>query len=280
MKNLILIPDVHGRTFWRKLVEKYKNKEDYEIIFFGDYLDPYPFEGINGNAACTEFFDIIQEARTANNIVLLLGNHDLHYLPQFLSEWGCRRINDRKNEISEYFDLNLFKVAHSAKVAGKTYLFTHAGVTKPWYQLITGKITHGTNTFCELMEIPEDEKRALESTPLTVDGLNSLTQTSAGLEALRIVSRERGGNWNHGSCVWADISEHIWNDDSDLNEYGFQYQIFAHNLTYPTVNDFYRGLYCAMIDNGHGFLLNSDTGELTEIKNDVDDSYNEPRFFF
>ena len=41
MEEIIIIPDVHGRTFWREAIEKYRNKENTQIIFLGDYLDPY-----------------------------------------------------------------------------------------------------------------------------------------------------------------------------------------------------------------------------------------------
>ena len=34
---MILVPDIHGRDFW-KVVKSYK---DNTIVFLGDYLDPY-----------------------------------------------------------------------------------------------------------------------------------------------------------------------------------------------------------------------------------------------
>ena len=43
MKRLIIIPDVHGRDFWRKAVCE---NPDGEFVFLGDYLDPYGFEDI------------------------------------------------------------------------------------------------------------------------------------------------------------------------------------------------------------------------------------------
>ena len=43
-KKWIVIPDVHGRKFWRDVV---KGNEDKRIIFLGDYLDPYGMEGIS-----------------------------------------------------------------------------------------------------------------------------------------------------------------------------------------------------------------------------------------
>ena len=39
--TIIVVPDVHGRTAWKNVIP-YANKEGYEIIFLGDYHDPYP----------------------------------------------------------------------------------------------------------------------------------------------------------------------------------------------------------------------------------------------
>jgi predicted phosphodiesterase len=57
MKTLI-IPDVHGRTFWKKAIEKHKDEVN-KIIFLGDYLDPYPWEGITRKEAIRNFQEII-----------------------------------------------------------------------------------------------------------------------------------------------------------------------------------------------------------------------------
>ena len=37
--KLTIIPDVHGRPFWRDAV---KDVADTPVVFLGDYLDPYP----------------------------------------------------------------------------------------------------------------------------------------------------------------------------------------------------------------------------------------------
>ena len=41
MSKIFIIPDVHGRDFWKKAYD-YVDKVD-EVIFLGDYLDPYEF---------------------------------------------------------------------------------------------------------------------------------------------------------------------------------------------------------------------------------------------
>ncbi len=40
-KRIIVVPYIHGGTFWKEPVQKYIDQVD-RIIFLGDYLDPYP----------------------------------------------------------------------------------------------------------------------------------------------------------------------------------------------------------------------------------------------
>ena len=74
---MIIIPDVHGRTFWRKAVKEYMGDEP--ILFLGDYLDPYAYEEISP-ADAFEVFHEIMDIKKSNPeaVTLLLGNHDLH----------------------------------------------------------------------------------------------------------------------------------------------------------------------------------------------------------
>lgn len=45
MSKLLIVPDVHGRTFWKYAT---KHIDEYErVVFLGDYLDPYPRECIS-----------------------------------------------------------------------------------------------------------------------------------------------------------------------------------------------------------------------------------------
>ena len=46
-KKILVIPDVHGRYFWKEPVKKYFDTVD-RVVFLGDYLDPY--EGEEGLA--------------------------------------------------------------------------------------------------------------------------------------------------------------------------------------------------------------------------------------
>mgnify|MGYP006379875163 FL=1 len=52
MSKILIVPDVHGRKFWHK-AEELINEVD-KIIFLGDYLDPYFWEGITFETAMIE----------------------------------------------------------------------------------------------------------------------------------------------------------------------------------------------------------------------------------
>lgn len=60
MKEIIAIPDIHGRTFWKSVKN---DKSDSIIIFLGDYLDPYPHENITFEDALANFEEIIDFAK-------------------------------------------------------------------------------------------------------------------------------------------------------------------------------------------------------------------------
>ena len=45
MTKILILPDIHGRPFWKDAVEKHFDECD-KIVFLGDYLDAYPNEEI------------------------------------------------------------------------------------------------------------------------------------------------------------------------------------------------------------------------------------------
>ena len=81
-KKYIIIPDVHGRPFWMDAVKDVSNTP---VIFLGDYLDPYGYEGIRADEVFPRFERIIELKRAyPDAVTLLLGNHDLHYVDREL----------------------------------------------------------------------------------------------------------------------------------------------------------------------------------------------------
>ena len=65
--EILIIPDVHGRDFWREPVKDVLENSDKPVIFLGDYLDPYSYEwegtGVDCQEYCVEVFKDILELK-------------------------------------------------------------------------------------------------------------------------------------------------------------------------------------------------------------------------
>ena len=135
--------------------------------------------------------------------------------------WGCRRIDSRLDELTELYTRNLhhFKIIRIVE----NYIFSHAGVLKDWFETVTDKKPIGKSLlFSEFVELSDTDK-VLLNIDLSENEINSWLSHEIGRRVLGMVSRERGGRDVYGSCLWADIYEHIpYFNTSQLN----YYQIF------------------------------------------------------
>ena len=227
--KLLIIPDVHGRTFWKDATGRYGDKVE-NIVFLGDYLDPYPQEGITPEFAFENFRELLAYAQTDDRVTLLLGNHDLHYLYPQDFERCTRYSSDNALKISHELQLTAqpFRMAFATEVGGKKFLLSHAGVTKSWYE--RNKELIGT---------------------LTVEHLNDLRLGGIGFLTLNDLSVYRTwfGGFETGSMVWSDVRERVGAEE-DVE--GFEYQIFCHTqlADEPIITDTW-----ACIDCRKAFLL-------------------------
>ena len=247
MAKILIIPDVHGRKFWHK-AEEIINEVD-KVVFLGDYLDPYKHEGITFEDALEEFKQIINfKTKYSDKVVLLIGNHDLHYWPQYKSMWGCRRDDINFDVISYLFvnNINLFQISYKTD----KYLFTHAGVQQGWLDTINGKKKARMTTAFKL-----DKE-------YSIDNLNDLLYDCHN--ALWTISEERGGRDPYGSCIWADIYEHLSYFEPPIPNI---YQVFGHTMIYPDIHKEYIDSNFAMLDSQHCYLL--DDGKFIKIEHDA-----------
>lgn len=230
MDKILVIPDLHGRQFWREPVINNLNNPNIHIVFLGDYLDPYPeIDNITPEEAFEEFKYLIQTIKDTENVTMLLGNHDYSYWGNMVKLNGCRKDTERKYEIANIFNNNksLFKIAYEYD----KYLFTHAGVILDWF-----------NHF-----YPEQ--------PINAETLNNLINNP---HALMQVPYERGGYSKNGSCIWADLMEHQFNRDIGY------YQIFAHTYQWLSKEPIIQPNF-AMLDCAKAFELDTESGEIIEI---------------
>lgn len=230
MENIhtIVIPDVHGRTFWKTVFERYHQEEfpNIPIIFLGDYVDPYSFEGVDKEFAIENFKEIIDVAKKDKRVHLLIGNHDMHYW--YDAPYKCRVDKKNYNIIKDIFlqNFTLFNIAYEEMIDDEKFLYTHAGVTRYWLEHLKrigeigleiniGKMKESQIPFCEMLRdmTPDAEK------------LNKMKLNFQGQANLWMASYERGGEYSDGSCIWADLSEWFYN----MSEIPGLWQVFGHS---------------------------------------------------
>lgn len=229
MTKILIIPDVHGRNFWKEPCENWKDK----IIFLGDYHDPYG-EYVDGEPTkaesltnLKELVEFVDTRRKISDVICLLGNHDLSY---FNGNGKCRFDYWKQNEIRfliRILNPQLYYIYEDLTTEDPhKYLFSHAGITKDW----------------------------LDYNNLELKDLDNIDLTN--LSALDHIPYSRGGYNKYGSCVWNSLE-----DFQVQNHYKDYYQIFGHTWggrTEPLVTDKY-----AMLDCCKPFVLNTETEQIT-----------------
>ena len=218
----VIIPDVHGRSFWRKAVAE---AGEAQIVFLGDYLDPYPEEGIGRGTAWDGFMEIVALKRAhPERITLLLGNHDLAYVQSAIAGARFDRRNARRNRTFFYENLALFEMTVSIEASGKNYLLSHAGVLPGWVRANVRLLGDCCDIGTRLNKLLHDNANRF-----------------AFMMSLADVSEARGGTDSYGSPVWADVSEHA----TDHYEIKDTYQVFGHTqLVSPLITPYWACLDC------------------------------------
>ena len=230
--KLIIIPDVHGRTFWRDAV---KNDPEGKFIFLGDYLDPYPDEEYMDSEVFQGLVDIIQLKKdNPDRVTLLWGNHDLHYrYPELM---GSRYDIEHAERNAHIFwdNQRLFQMAYEVKAGGKRFLFSHAGIGRQWISANFPKL--------------DDED-------ITAELMNDLVGWPEFMSALGDISYLRGGDKPFGSMIWADFREFA----DEGNMLPGVVQVFGHTQMPDPIN-FVDKIYC--LDCRQTFYLDLNDGEI------------------
>jgi len=139
MKNrTIAIGDIHGRGIWQLIVQK-ENPD--RVIFMGDYWDSFDIPFLD---QMYNFKQITQYARNSGKeVIMLTGNHDVHYQGWAMNAHeyysGYQAVNSYQIRTELEANQDLMHMAYKMD----NFLFTHAGVTKTWLELM--EIDNGEN---------------------------------------------------------------------------------------------------------------------------------------
>jgi hypothetical protein len=206
MKALI-IPDIHGRTFWKEPCE-WAVKNNIQIIFLGDYFDPYNYEGITPEMAIEngkELGDFVNKNREL--CITLIGNHDLEYLGYPWFPQGGRHSLKHQDEI-----INLLcRLPLQLAYLEDNHLFTHAGISSRWGKVLID------SPYWDEDKSPDDNLNILLNKAL-------VDKERKAKDILSYVGYARGGYDSSGSCVWADVSETV-----QCKPFMYYIQVTGHN---------------------------------------------------
>lgn len=124
--KITVISDVHGRKSWRDIVNK-EIHDTTKFVFLGDYFDSFD---IPANAQLENFKDIIAFKKgNMDKVVLLMGNHDYHYImDEIYSGYNERWAKLFQVSIRQAMEEDLIQMCYAHDSA----LFSHAGVSMVW----------------------------------------------------------------------------------------------------------------------------------------------------
>ena len=131
----VVIGDVHCHTSWKKVLEQ--NKDADKVIFLGDYYDT--FDTALRAKADDNFNEILDlKRKEPDKYVILLGNHDYHYLlnssDERYSGFSNNSCYSANKILRKAVEENLIQVLY---IQDKI-IFSHAGVSKYWLKEVAG----------------------------------------------------------------------------------------------------------------------------------------------
>jgi predicted phosphodiesterase len=153
--KIIAIGDIHGRSKeWKQIAGSHTFDK---LIFIGDYWDSFNIPYIE---QLHNFREICQfKEEHPDKVVLLIGNHEFHYLPvagiyeEQYSGYQKKKAMEIGYELQR--NLHLFQMAYQQKLRYDTCLFTHAGVTKTWFKSTLGLMGGETLDFGEAFPVDQ-----------------------------------------------------------------------------------------------------------------------------
>jgi predicted MPP superfamily phosphohydrolase len=234
MLKILTIGDIHGKNVWKKfedipqLLTYVGFEPDYDYyVFMGDYTDAFDKTNVEILHNLKEIIEF--KKNYPQNVVLLIGNHDVPYMMGYERKYWC---TGHRSEAT--FDLNLLfkenRELFQLAFQYENYLWTHAGVHRGWY----------TYTFLK------QNKPFIDGLATVADNLNHAFDYR--LDCIFDVGMKRGGYKQVGGPLWADKME-TWY--KPLNNY---HQIVGHTrvnkIVERKINKNTSVTYIDCLDNG------------------------------
>ncbi len=139
--KILSIPDVHQTLHWKKAVAEYFEQAD-KVVFLGDYNDSHGEPEVAGLLADENLREIIKlKLENPDKVILLIGNHDLHYLLE------GKRGSEFQREMYPIFHNTFKEYKHLFQIAVELdgWLFSHAGLSNTWLALMYNKYPELSN---------------------------------------------------------------------------------------------------------------------------------------
>lgn len=185
-----VIGDLHGSNIWKEFI---KDTSIQKWIFLGDFVDSFDYDD---KTILHNLIDLIQfQKLNPNNVVLLLGNHDLHYY-DLRGAW--RAGGFRETMMAQLNFLyqdgiknHIFKFFHFEQ---PNYLFTHAGVSRSWLKSV---------------KLLDTTAKIIDWNAHITDILDKILKCRYRDTYYRIGTARNG--WGSGGPLWADKTETHFN---------------------------------------------------------------------
>ena len=129
MSKIVVIGDIHGHVSWKRIMQAHGDAT--EFVFIGDYFDSF---SVSHAEQIFNFKEIIEWKEASKiKVTMLIGNHDFHYMSDCGGRYGGYNYMFAP-EIGELLKEN----KHHLQVAYSSgrYLFSHAGISKEWYESV------------------------------------------------------------------------------------------------------------------------------------------------
>lgn len=195
-QKILVVGDVHGRLqAVIEAIEKFVEEKYDKIIFIGDFTDSY----FAANKDIIEVLELIiyLKQRYGDQVILLLGNHDIQYM--YYPDYRCSGFRaDLQPELTILFNenRNLFQLAHYEGDNDKNnYIFTHAGIQRKWYI----KYIETIDFFREKLHLKEKSDIA--------ELINNINETKHRNILFEVGTKRGGIRYDYGGPLWCDRTE-------------------------------------------------------------------------